>query len=282
MGGGSGSSLGDDSGSSGFIIAGYMDLEDDTASGKGHERDDSSENSEQQNSAQEHPTAINTAQNSLPPDDSATKPEPEPSIERHLEAVPIPTPSVTPKRSEKALKSSEKQSVAIDKRQTPKAAPPPSDKADTSSHSSASVPPGDRALPAENGVRAGKGSMEGNGQGQRADGNAVASTTGGGSGASGVEYTLDMVDKKPRVLKRGPVPYPESARRNGLTGDVVLRFLLNEKGDISHLQVIHADPPDIFNDSALAAIRKWKFSPAVKDGKSVPVWVDLPMHFSLR
>jgi protein TonB len=91
-----------------------------------------------------------------------------------------------------------------------------------------------------------------------------------------------MVDKTPQVLKRGPVPYPESARRNRLSGDVLIRFLLNEKGEISHIQVIHADPPEVFNNSALMAIQKWKFSPAVKDGKPVPVWVELPMHFSLR
>ena len=91
-----------------------------------------------------------------------------------------------------------------------------------------------------------------------------------------------MVDKKPQVLKRGPIPYPEPARRNGLTGDVVLRFLLSEKGRVSHLQVIHADPPDVFNNAALTAIQKWRFSPAIRDGNPVPVWVDLPLQFSLR
>ena len=282
MGGGSGRGLGDGSGDNGFIIAGYMDLGGDMLSDKIHERGKVSENSQQQEGDQGHPAVMGHTQNPPPLDESATKSEVEPRIEKRPEVVPIPSPEIPKRSSEKIRKTPEKQPVATDKRQNKRATQPSSDKANTTSGSSASMTPDDQALPAKNGAGAGNGNMEGDSHGQGAGGNAVASAIEGGSGASGFGYALNMVDKKPHVLKKGPIPYPESARRNGLTGDVVLRFLLSEKGGLSHLQVIHADPPEVFNNAALTAIQKWQFSPAVKDGKPVPVWVDLPLQFSLR
>ena len=90
------------------------------------------------------------------------------------------------------------------------------------------------------------------------------------------------VDAKPRITKRAKVEYPEVARRKKLTGQVVVRFHLDENGTISRLAVMQAEPAGIFDDAAVAAVKKWKFQPATKDGKPVPYWVELPIHFSLK
>ena len=90
------------------------------------------------------------------------------------------------------------------------------------------------------------------------------------------------VDSKPKVLSRSRVAYPESARRNNVTGHVLLRFYLDEKGVISQLHVIKSEPPEIFDEAALAAVKQWRFAPAMKDGRAVPYWVELPMPFILK
>jgi protein TonB len=90
------------------------------------------------------------------------------------------------------------------------------------------------------------------------------------------------VDSKPKVLSRSKVRYPEMARKNKITGHVLLRFYLDEKGSIFRLQVIKAEPPGIFEDAALASVKQWQFAPAMKDGRPVPFWVELPMPFILK
>ena len=102
-----------------------------------------------------------------------------------------------------------------------------------------------------------------------------------GAGNGPLSGNVD-VDAKPRITKRAKVEYPEAARRKKLTGQVVVRFHLDENGTISRLAVTQAEPAGIFDEAAVAAVKKWKFSPATKDGKPVPYWVELPIHFSLK
>ena len=77
----------------------------------------------------------------------------------------------------------------------------------------------------------------------------------------------------------GGTPSPLSAqycchcfRLTGLTGS----------GAASRLQVIKAHPPGVFEEAALASVKQWRFAPAMKDGKPVPYWVELPMPFILK
>lgn len=102
-----------------------------------------------------------------------------------------------------------------------------------------------------------------------------------GAGNQGAGFA-GKVDSKPRVLRRSKVKYPELARKSKITGHVLLRFHLDEKGSISRLQVLKADPPGVFEAAALAAVKEWSFAPAIKDGRPVPYWVELPMPFILR
>jgi TonB family protein len=78
------------------------------------------------------------------------------------------------------------------------------------------------------------------------------------------------------------VRYPETARKQGLVGHVLLRFHLDEKGGMSQLHVVQAEPPGVFEKAALAAVREWRFAPAERNGVPVAYWAELPMPFVLR
>lgn len=132
-----------------------------------------------------------------------------------------------------------------------------------------------------NGIGAGQTGGEG---GDPGGGRGLHPGAGGsarGTGGQGAGFSV-VVDSKPRVISRSRVRYPESARKQRLTGHVLLRFHLDEKGGVSHLRVVRAEPPGVFEEAALTAVRQWRFAPAMKDGRPVPYWVELPMPFLLK
>jgi TonB family protein len=69
------------------------------------------------------------------------------------------------------------------------------------------------------------------------------------------------------VSKIDPV-YPESARRAGVDGTVVLDALVGKTGRVEEVQVLRGLPLGL-SDSALEAVRRWHYRPA--RGKSGPV-----------
>lgn len=63
--------------------------------------------------------------------------------------------------------------------------------------------------------------------------------------------------------------YPRHAQFNGIEGWVNVEFTIAPDGTVSDPIVIAAEPPQIFNRSAVNAIVRWKFKPRVVDGEPV-------------
>ncbi|MCP4302602.1 MAG: TonB family protein [Gammaproteobacteria bacterium] len=55
--------------------------------------------------------------------------------------------------------------------------------------------------------------------------------------------------------------YPRSAKRRGLTGAVEVRFNVNSDGSTGDIQIVRAEPGDVFASSAENAVRQWRFAP---------------------
>ena len=66
-----------------------------------------------------------------------------------------------------------------------------------------------------------------------------------------------------RVLPR----YPSRALSRGIEGWVLLEFSIDQLGRAMNPTVVEADPPGIFNSSAMRAVTKWKYRPMVENGK---------------
>ena len=64
--------------------------------------------------------------------------------------------------------------------------------------------------------------------------------------------------------------YPRRATQRGIEGWVLVEFTITETGAVVNPIVIDADPPGIFNRSALRTIVKWKYKPRIVGGKAVP------------
>ncbi len=96
------------------------------------------------------------------------------------------------------------------------------------------------------------------------------------------EFEAGQVDQPPRAISRVPPVYPYSAKRRGVTGVVVVRFLVDIQGRIQRLRIVKSEPRGVFEDSVRRAVGKWRFKPGVYQGRAVPTWVVVPVRFRLR
>ncbi|BBB91976.1 MAG TPA: energy transducer TonB [Methylomusa anaerophila] len=85
-----------------------------------------------------------------------------------------------------------------------------------------------------------------------------------------------------RVIAGGEPDYPQVARQNGWEGTVKLRVLVSEQGLVEDVQVIASSGYSQLDQAALAGVRRWQFSPALKEGMPVAEWVAVPVRFTLR
>lgn len=95
-------------------------------------------------------------------------------------------------------------------------------------------------------------------------------------------YDADAVDTRPSVLRRVVPEYPTQARRLHQEGRVLVRLVVDEQGNPQACSVHKADPPDVFDDAALRAARRFRFVPGRVDGHFVATLVLIPFVFNLR
>ncbi len=71
------------------------------------------------------------------------------------------------------------------------------------------------------------------------------------------------------IVKLTP-QYPRRATQRGIEGWVLVQFTITAAGAVVNPMIVDADPPGIFNRSALRSIVKWKYKPRILNGKPVP------------
>ena len=75
--------------------------------------------------------------------------------------------------------------------------------------------------------------------------------------------------------------YPDFAKKAKIEGNVLLRILVDEKGE--KLKVIcEMTDSKMLTQAALNAVLKTKFLPAIKDEKPIIYWVSVPVNFKLK
>jgi periplasmic protein TonB len=77
--------------------------------------------------------------------------------------------------------------------------------------------------------------------------------------------------------------YPAAARRDDLTGRVLLRVLVGIDGRIRQAQVHRSSGHTLLDQTAMEhALKKWRFKPATEDGQAVEAWLTVPISFELK
>jgi protein TonB len=117
----------------------------------------------------------------------------------------------------------------------------------------------------------------GNGFGSSGSGAGHSSANGDGSGSSakGVALTQASYRDTPKPA------YPESARREGREGRVLLRALVDDQGRIKQVEINNSSGSDALDRAAIEAIKRWRFHPARHGERPVESWLRIPIEFRL-
>jgi TonB family protein len=135
------------------------------------------------------------------------------------------------------------------------------------------------------GVGPGNGGGYGPGNGGNTGGGERREGGGGpGGGGGGTDYNRIFngreVTSKARVLEKPEPTYTESARKNQITGTVVLRAVFSAGGSVTNIHAV-SGLPDGLTERAIAAAKSIRFVPATKDGRPVSMWMELQYNFNL-
>jgi TonB family protein len=83
------------------------------------------------------------------------------------------------------------------------------------------------------------------------------------------------------VRVSGPMPaYPEQARKDLISGVVILETVIDSDGRVAHVDVIRGVGGGL-TEAAVDAVRQWRFEPARLDGEPVAVRFVLTVRFNL-
>ena len=81
------------------------------------------------------------------------------------------------------------------------------------------------------------------------------------------------------LLTKVQPTYPEDARKNHVQGNVVMKALITQTGDVKELTVLSGDPS--LAQAALEAVKQWKYKPYYLQGRPVEVETQITVAFQL-
>ena len=91
-------------------------------------------------------------------------------------------------------------------------------------------------------------------------------------------FDVADLEKRPEAVSQVAPTYPAELRKAKVEGVVTMLFVLDETGRVEDPRVENSSRPE-FEKPALDAIRKWRFSPGMKDGQPVRTYIRIPMRF---
>jgi TonB family protein len=72
-------------------------------------------------------------------------------------------------------------------------------------------------------------------------------------------------------VRATPPDYPQTAMAQRIGGSVTLEYTVDTRGEPRDIHVVEATPPGVFDQAAISAVKRWRYTPAVVDGATVDV-----------
>jgi protein TonB len=94
-------------------------------------------------------------------------------------------------------------------------------------------------------------------------------------------FNPDSLDQQPIARVRTPPQYPFEMKRSGTTGEVLVDFIVDDRGEVRNAYVIRGTNRE-FEQAAVQAVSRWKFKPGRKNGRYVNTHMQVPIVFSLN
>ncbi|WP_242107411.1 energy transducer TonB [Luteimonas aquatica] len=121
--------------------------------------------------------------------------------------------------------------------------------------------------------------------GDRPDAATAAGKSGKATGEKAAPRTVAKAEK-PRnrevaLIGRPDVDYPREAFRAGEEGTVTVVADIDAAGRVSSVRLAQRSGSRTLDRAAMTEVRRWKFRPAMKDGKAVASSVKVPVDYRL-
>ncbi|SKB28858.1 energy transducer TonB [Daejeonella lutea] len=127
--------------------------------------------------------------------------------------------------------------------------------------------------------------------------NPVEMSTGSPAGTGSAEmpsetniYPIDAIEKYPEFpggqeafikFLRKNLRYPGMAAENGIQGKVILSFVIERNGDLSHIKVLRGIGSGCDEEAMRVLAKSPQWKPGIQNKQSVRVAYNLPINFSL-
>jgi len=99
---------------------------------------------------------------------------------------------------------------------------------------------------------------------------------------SGAEGTDVPANANANYLSNPKPDYPELATRHHWEGRVILRVYVTADGRCGDLSVYRSSGHDVLDESAMAAVKQWRFVPGKHGDTAIASWVNVPIEFALE
>jgi periplasmic protein TonB len=83
---------------------------------------------------------------------------------------------------------------------------------------------------------------------------------------------------EPVLLSKVLPVYPMMAKETGVAGDVVVKASIDKNGNVGRMEIVSG--PTMLRQSALDALRRWKYKPSTLDGEPVAATIIVTLKFS--
>ena len=98
-------------------------------------------------------------------------------------------------------------------------------------------------------------------------------------------YELYQVTVAPQILNdyevKKKIIYPEAMKEAGIQGQVKIKVLVDKEGNVIQHQIKETPHKDLAA-ACVDVIYDYKFSPGIKSGEKVNVWMLVPFNFKLK
>jgi protein TonB len=100
-------------------------------------------------------------------------------------------------------------------------------------------------------------------------------------GSGKITYAASGLDNPPRTRAQTPPTYPFSLKTSGVSGEVLVEFVVDEYGRVIHPRVVRSTHAE-FEAPTLAALSKWMFEPGTRNRAPVRFRMVVPVKFNLN
>ena len=113
----------------------------------------------------------------------------------------------------------------------------------------------------------------------------LAACAGGGSGNAGSSPSGDIL---PRLMNEDRIEqlmerqYPPTLLRAGIGGEVTVMLSLDAEGVVQEVSVRDGSGYESLDSVAVRLARQMRFTPALNNGKALPIWITHTITFRSR